>query len=159
MTVHIRCELSSRDFKGIPSALLPRQTGTRVSISCWVGYYWTLRLGAKRFRSVVVITFALHAKGRGFEPRRNLGFIGFRMNLPFVMFELSLKACSCCKACTVSREASYSRLKQCRYRVGHHPKHCSANRFSTHSRTLDSPTVCYHAGRCTAFPNYGATLQ
>ncbi len=27
-----------------------------------------------RFRSVVVITFALHAKGRGFEPRRNLGF-------------------------------------------------------------------------------------
>ena len=27
------------------------------------------------FRSVVVITFALHAKGHGFEPRRNLIFI------------------------------------------------------------------------------------
>ena len=26
------------------------------------------------FRSVVVITFALHAKGHGFEPRRNLIF-------------------------------------------------------------------------------------
>ena len=28
----------------------------------------------RRFRSVVVITFALHAKGHGFEPRRNLIF-------------------------------------------------------------------------------------
>ena len=28
------------------------------------------------FRSVVVITLASHARGRGFDPRRNLGFKG-----------------------------------------------------------------------------------
>ena len=37
----------------------------------------------QRFRSVVVITFALHAKGHGFEPRRNLILLVFYLVLAF----------------------------------------------------------------------------
>ena len=40
-----------------------------------VFYVCTVSRDAQRFRSVVVITFALHAKGHGFEPRRNLTFL------------------------------------------------------------------------------------
>ena len=41
----------------------------------------------QRFHSVVVITFALHAKGRGFEPRWNLILI-FQINKEADLIEL-----------------------------------------------------------------------
>ena len=46
--------------------------GKKFMITCILIPEYLFHESIQRFRSVVVITFALHAKGHGFEPRRNL---------------------------------------------------------------------------------------
>ena len=46
--------------------------GKKFLITCILIPQYLFHESFQRFRSVVVITFALHAKGHGFEPRRNL---------------------------------------------------------------------------------------
>ena len=61
--------------------------GRKFMITCILISQYLFHATVQRFRSVVVITFALHAKGHGFEPRRNLILVRWKIN-PFVLYRL-----------------------------------------------------------------------
>ena len=56
--------------------------GKKFMITCILISEYLFHESVQRFRSVVVITFALHAKGHGFEPRRNLILVRWNWSGP-----------------------------------------------------------------------------